>query len=914
MDLKTKRVVFVRVGWMDYYGYRDDGTIPVGGGSHNKDAEGGESSNFFFHEDGYNLGYVYINAKEPAFNLPRIGGEDAIGKDEIDEVLVIAVATDPRGGGQVIVGWHENAICFGRYQRAPRGHVFTSNIEDSVLLPPEERNCSILRGKGGFGQHNVCYTLAGDLTQKKESWVEEACAFVANYTGRSLLTSVGIEDHEVRREEPSVAEEVSTEKPFVPPTNALDVAERRDANDWFVDGESISLLDPFELADAVNSNPQQIRLPSFQRDSVWDWDHIELLWDSILRGYPLGTLLFARSHPELSGVRELRRFRESSVTKTDDATDDTSLILLDGQQRASAISIGLKKWSPSDESRLWLDLAPRKVRDERLGFHLCSITLPWGPEVTVAQRKAALALLAVEGLPKGSEALGLTWPARARVPVPFAELLELTRAGRFDRWRELVPKPLRDRIGDVTARAEEEWYEALSGTRTYRVPAILMGDMPRAEDLGRTFKRLNTAGVDMTQEELFFSGIKLLWPEAHDLVWNIYSDERTGRFLSPTKIVHAAVRLSETADEKSGGDVPKMNLKVFRSRVEEGDKAEFIRRLAAYLEPKEKLASGRLCETLRAAKDALVYHPEFGEKDPGFPLPLLASLHWSVWHVLAGWIDLNGEVDDTSRLEMLRFAALIHFFSRTPRDNRVGQLFSRARERSDLFPGFGLREVLREKKERDAFLDVLSPKKFENSLTDPESGEPVGWVLYKELDLVMWAQRAYVNQWYSEYDPTLYTGRAAEKPYDIDHIVPKSHFDKRHSGKIKQARGFDEVRHNLMNCPGNYRIWPSSENRSDQDVSPWDKGMLGERKTVLPKESPLRGEPYNLRTCGDVRKASGLQEKDLELWRGASPKNKKDFDWRSPARLDAFLNAVQSRRVRMYKSLYRCLAMGKWRL
>jgi uncharacterized protein with ParB-like and HNH nuclease domain len=34
-----------------------------------------------------------------------------------------------------------------------------------------------------------------------------------------------------------------------------------------------------------------LRLPSFQRDAVWDKERVELLWDSLLRGIPLGNLV-----------------------------------------------------------------------------------------------------------------------------------------------------------------------------------------------------------------------------------------------------------------------------------------------------------------------------------------------------------------------------------------------------------------------------------------------------------------------------------------------------------------------------------------------------------------------------------------------------------------------------------------------
>jgi uncharacterized protein with ParB-like and HNH nuclease domain len=39
-----------------------------------------------------------------------------------------------------------------------------------------------------------------------------------------------------------------------------------------------------------------LRLPSFQRDAVWDEERVELLWDSLLRGIPLGNLIIASQY------------------------------------------------------------------------------------------------------------------------------------------------------------------------------------------------------------------------------------------------------------------------------------------------------------------------------------------------------------------------------------------------------------------------------------------------------------------------------------------------------------------------------------------------------------------------------------------------------------------------------------------
>ena len=915
MSISREKVVFIRVGWMDTYGHVRDGSRPLGGGSHNEEKEGGESSNFWFDEAGKGHGYVYINSTDAAFNLKRVVGSEAADREKAEGVLVVSVATDPEKGGQVIVGWHGNATCFGFLSNAPRAHVFTAERGDCVLIPREGRTFSVPRGKDGMGQFNVCYSRNGDGSLKTSEWIERALDFIEGYTGPNLL-SASTGGGEDTPEEPTdqgqrlAASGFPMSMPSVPEGDQGEEGPVRDVPLWFPARSRFSLLSVREVAFAVNARPQRIRLPSFQRDAVWDWDDIELLWDSILRGYPMGSLLLARPHEELPDVRQLRKHREAAATATSPVEDDGCLVLLDGQQRASAIAIGLKPWASGDETRLWIDLAPPK-KDRRYGFRLCSLTLPWGGEVTSPQKAKAIQALAGRVVPPGSAALEMTWPATAFLPVPFAELMVLVGQGRFADWPGLVPSALRTRADSMPAESEAIWRAVLTRALSYQIPAILMAALPSAEDLGETFKRLNTAGVNMTQEDLFFSGIKLKWPRAHDLVWDVYSDKETGRFLSSTKIVHLAARLASTRAPGSVDDVATLDLEAFRSHVEEGNGRDFLDGLAVYLEPRGGSRVGRLREVLRLAKDALSYSPESGEDDPGFPAPLLAGLRPHVWHVLAAWLDRHPDSSAQSRMEMLRFAALDHFFARPLSDSRIRRLFLRSRNTDGAFPGQALWQLLVEDEDRTLWLDLQTPARFETPLHD-ENGEAVVGVLGHEHDLVIWAQRRHVHRWYGDYDPTLYTGRRAEKPYDLDHIVPKSFFDQRRGHDVEQAPGFRSVRRGALHNAGNLRLWPKDENRRDQDASPAEKCLLGAAADETPAGSHIRRDPLALMTYGEVRRASFIPEEDWALWREASPEGVRDFDWSSARRLEAFAEAVQRRRFKMYRSMYEALGFDRW--
>lgn len=355
-----------------------------------------------------------------------------------------------------------------------------------------------------------------------------------------------------------------------------------------------------------------------------------------------------------------------------------------------------------------------------------------------------------------------------------------------------------------------------------------------------------------------------------------------------------------------------MNLKAFRKRVEAAGGEQLLLGMASHLLPNPPARTGRLRETLRLAKAALAYHPERDVADPGFPAPLLARLSPHVWHILSAWIDRAREVTPETRAEMLRLAAGLHFFAKSLTNARARELFLAARNETGPFPGKLLWDRLTADADRNLWLGLLCPDEFEKAITD-EEGNQTRAVLANTRDLVIWFQRETVYRWFPHYDPTLYTGRGAEMPYDMDHIVPRAHFDQRSSRGIEQAPRFWAVRDGALYSPGNLRLWPRSENRRDQDKPLAQKALLGPRDGRLPDDSYLRSDAYFLETFGEVRRASGIPEEDLDLWAAASPADVSPNDWSHPERLAAFDEAVQRRRLAMYRAFYEALELGAWR-
>jgi hypothetical protein len=128
------------------------------------------------------------------------------------------------------------------------------------------------------------------------------------------------------------------------------------------------------LMDKVDS--KEYILPAIQREFVWKPDQICRLFDSLLQGYPFGTFLFWKIKPEnrtkyqfYDFVRNYHQRDFPHCERIEELEDKEFVAVLDGQQRITALNIGLRgsyswkvagKWWSSDDAfplrKLYLNL------------------------------------------------------------------------------------------------------------------------------------------------------------------------------------------------------------------------------------------------------------------------------------------------------------------------------------------------------------------------------------------------------------------------------------------------------------------------------------------------------------------------------------------------------------------------------
>ena len=108
---------------------------------------------------------------------------------------------------------------------------------------------------------------------------------------------------------------------------------------------------------------QTLLLPAIQREFVWKHNEIELLFDSLMRNYPIGSLLLWKVNGENKKSHRfyliLKRFREKYKTHCEEVNTLTVPdfeAVLDGQQRLTALYLGLKGSYAYKMPRIhWLD-------------------------------------------------------------------------------------------------------------------------------------------------------------------------------------------------------------------------------------------------------------------------------------------------------------------------------------------------------------------------------------------------------------------------------------------------------------------------------------------------------------------------------------------------------------------------------
>ncbi len=199
-----------------------------------------------------------------------------------------------------------------------------------------------------------------------------------------------------------------------------------------------------------------IRIPRFQRGLRWEDEDRRKLFDSILRGYPIGTLLFWKRAAE-AGPVQIGRLRTQASERTD------ALWVVDGQQRLTTLADALLvRPDPSTEERqLFVDLEELSVQ---LGRDLAAPR--WLPVYEAADTERLLEWVHQEGA--GDELRRVAFAVGKRLR-EYQVPLYIVETEEEDVLREIF-----DRINSTGKTLERaEVFDALHGSRGGEFPGSL---------------------------------------------------------------------------------------------------------------------------------------------------------------------------------------------------------------------------------------------------------------------------------------------------------------------------------------------------------------------------------------------------------------------------------------------------------
>ncbi len=307
---------------------------------------------------------------------------------------------------------------------------------------------------------------------------------------------------------------------------------------------------PFETPITIRQTVQNVLdgkyvLPSIQREFVWNTAQIEMLFDSILRGYPISSFLFWSIPEGHAGKWQFYRFltayhealaRHNEPAQLGSRQDVTAV--LDGQQRLTSLVIGL---AGTYACRL-----PNKRRSNLSAYpeRKLYIDLMHPADESDGEKRYALRFLTAEEAGVDAERWWVAIPEIFKKMRCVADVL----AFMTDEKISSAPKSQRDFAANTLARLCECFNTE---------PAINYflekdGDLDKVLQI---FIRINSGGTKLSYSDLLLSFATALWKtrdarqEIHGLVDELksYSDELT---VDKDFVLKASLVLSDIGDIK----------------------------------------------------------------------------------------------------------------------------------------------------------------------------------------------------------------------------------------------------------------------------------------------------------------------------------------------------------------------------
>lgn len=251
---------------------------------------------------------------------------------------------------------------------------------------------------------------------------------------------------------------------------------------------------------------KKLLLPHIQRPFIWKQDRsnnqVKRFFDSIMRGYPFGTLLFWITKDDIQIRKFIDTYRsdmniKETYLKSSEYKNKEKTLVLDGQQRLQTLYIGLK--GTYDGNELYFDV----LSGEKVFWN-------GGDEL-----KYDFDYLSKDVL-KEMNSNGSYWVLLKDIVLSDDSSTKIKRdiLKRMKKEGFLVNDAIEEKVADNVANVKNLFAE-LELIYYYPIDSTV-GNVKDYDEILEIFIRTNSGGTILSKSDLMFSLIKLSWDEAEE--------------------------------------------------------------------------------------------------------------------------------------------------------------------------------------------------------------------------------------------------------------------------------------------------------------------------------------------------------------------------------------------------------------
>lgn len=326
-------------------------------------------------------------------------------------------------------------------------------------------------------------------------------------------------------------------------------------------------------------------LPNIQRNFVWKEDQTERLFDSLMRDYPIGTLLVWKTKSEIKHRKFIDNYK-TGISFTDfyvPENDKCKLLILDGQQRLQSLFIGLCG----------------SYNGKELYFNILSGTLKPPEDIRYLFKFK-------------KEQPADTWVKLKDVVYSEQDIFS-AQMGILNQIQTNLSEAEKNQIGKNISIIHQV-FKTEERIAYQEFDSVDQPELYSDDDVVEIFIRANAGGTPLGKSDLLFSLLTSVWEEAEDKMETLLEDlNRDGYAFTRDFVLKTCLTLLNTG---ASYKVEKFrNLKVKKEMIDRwGDIENSIKTVKDYLYGQTYLRSKKAFKSYLALIPIIYFHYHYKNK------------------------------------------------------------------------------------------------------------------------------------------------------------------------------------------------------------------------------------------------------------------------------------------------------------